>query len=88
MHDRGRYFAGPRVLALGTRVPGLPISVHDRLQYGRERRHANARGYHHGVLGSEYMTGRRAVRADHVDLEKKLFEKNTSSPVKRKVLGK
>lgn len=68
MHHRGRYLARPRVLALGARVPGLPVPVHDRLQYGSERRDADAGGYHDRVLGAEYVAGRRAVRADQIDL--------------------
>lgn len=78
MHDGGRYFAGPRVLALGARVPGLPVPVHDRLQDGRERRDADARGYHHGVLGPEYVAGRRTVRADQIDLEIKINDSRLS----------
>lgn len=78
VHDRGRYFAGPRILALGARVPSFPVPVHDRLQDGRERCDADARGYHHGVLSPEYVAGRRAVRADQIDLKIKINDNRLS----------
>lgn len=68
MHHCGWYFTRPSVFTLRTRVTGFPVTVHDRLQYGRERRDADTRGYHHCMLGSEYVTGRCAVRADQIDL--------------------
>lgn len=68
MHHRGWYFTCPSVFAFRARVTGFPVSVHDRLQYGCERRDAYTRGYHHCMLGSEYVTGRCAVRADQINL--------------------
>lgn len=79
MHHRGRYFACPRVLTLRTRVPGLPVPVHDRLENGSERRDADARSDHDRVLGTEYVTGRRSVRADQINLRTTDIRWNTRS---------
>lgn len=68
VHDRLRYLAGPLVVAARTRVPCLPVAMHDRLQYGGERRDADAGGNEHRVLGAKYVTGRSTVRSVNVDL--------------------
>lgn len=68
IHDRLRYLAGPLEIAARTRVPCLPIAMHNRLQYGGERRDADAGGNEHRMLGAKDVTGRRSVRTVDVDL--------------------
>lgn len=68
MHNRLRYFAGPLKVAARARVPGLPIPMHDRLQYGGERRHADAGRNQNGMLRPEYVAGRRSIWSININL--------------------
>ncbi len=55
-------------MALWTRVPGLPIPVHNGLQDGRERSHANAGADQHRVLRAEDLGSGGAERTVDVHL--------------------
>lgn len=68
IHNGLRYLTGPVEVAARTRVPRLPIAMHDRLQNRGERCDADAGGDQDGVLGSKDVTGRCAVRSIYVDL--------------------
>ena len=59
----GGEIVGPVVLAAGALVALLPVAVHDRLQDGGERGHADPRPDQHRVLRAEYLRRRRAERA-------------------------
>lgn len=69
IHDRLRYLAGPFVVAARTRVPRLPVAMHDRLQNGGERRDTDARCYQDGMLGAKYVTRWCTVRSINVYLD-------------------
>ena len=59
----GGEVVGPVVLAARALVALLPVAVHDRLQDGGERRHADPRPDQHRVLRPEDLRRRRAERA-------------------------
>ena len=63
VEDGGRgEVVGPVVLAARALVALLPVAVHDRLQDGGERRHADPRPDQHRVLRTEDLRRRRAER--------------------------
>ena len=65
----GGEIVGPVVLAVGALVALLPVAVHDRLQDGGERRHADPRPDQHRVLRAEDLGRRRPERAVDEHLE-------------------
>lgn len=61
MHDGRRDVTSPSVLALWTAMTGLPVAVHDGLEYGCERSDSNSGAYQDSVLCAEYVRGGGSV---------------------------
>lgn len=57
VHHSLWYLTGPFEVAAWTRVPGLPIAVHNRLENRCEWRNTDAGGNQYRMLRAEYMTG-------------------------------
>ena len=70
----GGEIVGPVVLAVGALVALLPVAVHDRLQDGGERRHADPRPDQHRVLRAEDLGRRSPERAVDEHLKTELKE--------------
>lgn len=68
VHNTLRYLTGPFKVAAWACVPCLPVSMHDRLQYGCKRCDADARCYQNRMLRPEYVTGRSSIWAIDVNL--------------------
>ena len=58
----------PLIFAFGAGVARLPVPVHDRLQDGRERGHADPRADQDSVLSTEDLRSRGAERTVDVNL--------------------
>ena len=67
VQDRRRQVVGPFVVALGTRVPRLPIPVHDRLEDAGERRDPDSGADQNRVLRPENLGRRGSERPVDVD---------------------
>lgn len=57
MHNRLWYLTGPFEITSWTRMPGLPIAMHNRLKYRGEWCYTDSGCNQNGMLSTEYMAG-------------------------------